>query len=206
MEKIRPARFIACVLISIAVLAAGGCGREEEKKAQGEAPAPPSPPSQEAPAQVPAMSPSETFAAPQSRSGDLVAEVDGAKLTKKELDAQLAKMMASVEGKVPADKKTRVKENMRRQLRDNFIIRTLLTNEIARRKIKTADKEVDDALAEMKAHLPQNVTLDDFMKQNRLTPENMREEIRFGITVKKLVEAQAGKKHQATDKEIKKFL
>lgn len=191
------------MFLGLALLTAQGCGSERDKtKGEGKT----APSAQQAPLPpVPATPPGDLLGPVPAPGGDLVAEVDGAKLTKKELDAELAKMMKNIEGKVPADKRAHVRANIRRQLRDSFIIRTLLSNEIARKKIKATVKEVDDAVAEVKANLPPNVTLDDFLKQNQLTPKKMREEIRFGIAVKKLVASQSGANPKPTDKEIKNF-
>jgi peptidyl-prolyl cis-trans isomerase C len=193
---------LACMVICFAVLVAVGCGSREEKAKEEKNP---TPPAQDATGPGLAVNPLETPPVQQSAPGDLVAQVDGTKLTKKELEAELGRMMSSIGDKVPAEKRAQVKSNMRKQLRDNFIIRTLLTNEIARQKIKATDKEVDDAVAELTASLPPNVTLDEFMKTNQLTRDKMREEIRFGIKANKLVVSQAGKNVQPSDQEIRNF-
>jgi peptidyl-prolyl cis-trans isomerase C len=49
------------------------------------------------------------------------------------------------------------------------------------------------------------VTLNDLMKKNQLTQQKMRDEIRFGLKINKLVVSQMGKKTKPTDKEITKF-
>ena len=188
---------IACFIVITAACSSNGEKSKEEKAAlQGQ---------EAGPAVSLGSAPSEANAAQQSRSLEIAVEVDGVKLTKKELDAEIGKMMASVKDKVPADRRQQVVANMRRQLMDGFIVRTLLTNETRRLKISAAEREIDEAIEQLKGGLPPGVTVDDIMKKNSLTKEKMRDEIRFGIKVNKLVFSQKGSKAKPTDGEITEY-
>jgi peptidyl-prolyl cis-trans isomerase C len=98
-----------------------------------------------------------------------------------------------------------VKSRIRKQMIDDFVIRTLLTNELNRRKITATDQEVGEAVDRLKNSLPQNMTLDELMKKNQVNREQMNEEIRFGIRINKLVLASMDGKNKPTEKEISAF-
>lgn len=202
MDNRNSVRFATWMLVCLILLAAVGCSSNGEKSKevktsiQGQETRPSV--SQDTP-------PLEASAAQPARSSDIVVEVDGAKLTKKQLNKELEKMTASIKEKVPAERHRQVVADMRRQLRDGFIVRTLLTNETNRLRIAVTEKEINDTLDQFKGTLPPGVTLDDIMKKNQLTKERMRDEIRFGIKVNKLVASQMGSKFKPTDREIKNY-
>jgi peptidyl-prolyl cis-trans isomerase C len=201
-----------CFIIIIA-----GCGKEEKPKTDiGQAPktdlrqpAPQttSPPSLMIPAPTtpigPVAQPAVDPAKPASPT-DVIVEVDGAKMTQGQIDAELKKKMAALKEKIPANKLQQVKASMKRKIAEDFIVRTLLSNEVKRRKIPASDKELADGMEQIKSGLPPGMTLDDLMKRNKVSKEQMSQELILGIKVKKLVATLSGKK-KPTDKEVSDF-
>ncbi|MCX5846503.1 MAG: peptidylprolyl isomerase [Deltaproteobacteria bacterium] len=191
--------FIAACLI---MLALGGCGSKEEKSG-----------SEKAELQKPEVQQSEQSSSEstvsssitQSAGSGIVIDVDGAKLTKEQLESEVKKKMSIIKKQVPADRQQQVKENVRKQVINDFTVRTLLANEVNRLNLSVIDSEVTEAVDRLKSSLPKGMTIDDLMKKNKITKEKMQEEIRFGIKINKLVLSQMSGKTKPTEKEINKF-
>lgn len=191
--------FIAACLITLIFT---GCGTKEEKpgsatteiqkpEVQQEVPTPSAPP--------------ESSILTQSSDPGVIVNVDGAKLTKAQLESDVKKRIAAIRKQVPANRLEQVRENVRNQIINDFVIKTLLTNEVNRLKISAAESEVTEAIERLKKNLPQGMTIDDVMKKNRVTKEKMKEDIRFGIKVNKLVMSQPSANAKSTEKEIADF-
>lgn len=215
----KPKRVLPLIFSAIfaVVMTVAGCGQEEKPKT-GTAQAPiagttqpapqtTSPPSLMIPAPTtpigPVAQPSFDPAKPAGPS-DVIVEVDGARMTQGQIDAELKKRMAVMREKIPAGKLQQVKTNMKRRIAEDFIVRTLLSNEAKRRKVTATDKEVEESMDQIKAGLPSGMTMEDLMKRNRVSREQMRQELILGIKIKKLVASQSSKK-KPTDKEIADF-
>jgi len=136
---------------------------------------------------------------------NLVADVDGSKLTQGQLDADVQKRFTQMKDQIPADRVQEVKAGIRKRLIDDFVVRTILTNEVNRQKIIVTDKEISEAVDHLKSSLPQGVTIEEVMKRNQINKDQMNEQIRFGIKINKLVLASVNGKTQPTDKEISTF-
>ena len=136
---------------------------------------------------------------------DVIAEVDGFKLTRAQLDLEVKKKMQEMQGKIPAEKVPQVTIALRKQLVDDFIVRTLLLNEVNRRKIVATDKEIADAMNVMKESLPAGTTMDEFMKKSGVSNEQLRQELTLGIRINKLVNTTKTAKATPSEKEIQEF-
>jgi peptidyl-prolyl cis-trans isomerase C len=179
-----------------------GCGSKEEKKAGITSDQEQPVAQQVAPqAEVPAT---PSAAAPTGASA-VVIDVDGSKLTQGHLDSEIRKKMAAIKGQVPKEQMEKAKNEMRKQIINDFTVRTILANEVSRVKITAGEQEVSEAVERLKSSLPQGMTMEDLMKKNKITKEMMYEEIRFGIKINKLVLSQKASKVKPTDKEISKF-
>ena len=178
-----------------------GCNPREEKASIPQADSQPAfQPSQPQPS-----TPEGSVAALPAIPANLVADVDGSKLTQGKLDADVQKRFAQMKEQIPADRVQEVKAGIRKRLIDDFVVRTLLTNEVNRQKIIVTDKEISEAVDHLKSSLPQGVTIEEVMKRNQLNKDQMNEEIRFGIKINKLVFASTNGKTKPTDKEISTF-
>jgi len=190
----------AALLICLVIFAVGGCGTKEEKAGGpqiGDA-RPGAQQSETAPITVQSQE-------AQSGSSAVVVDVDGTKLTQGELDTEIKKKFAAIKDKIPAERTKQVRESMKRQVINDFIMRTLLKNEVKRLGITSSEQEVGLAVAQLRNSLPAGMTLEDMMKKNRITKEEMEEEIRLGIKINKLVLSQTKGKAKPTEKEISRF-
>lgn len=198
-QKYLRAFFIAFCLITLVLT---GCGSKEEKS--GSATTEVQKPETQQAAPAPSVSPDAPVLT-QSADPGVIVNVDGVKLTKDQLEADLKKRIAAIKKQVPADKLAQVRENIRNQIINDFVIRTLLTNETNRLKIVATETEVKEAIERLKKNLPQGMTIEDIMKKNQISKEKMKEDIRFGIKVNKLVMSQPLATEKPTEKEIADF-
>jgi len=189
-------KFIWLLAALVIILGFAGCNRAEEpKKIQAY---------QEPASAAAPLTPGVTPAAGK-QANDIVAEVDGSKMTRAQLEMELTKKMAPMTGKVPPDRLAQVNATVRKQIIDDFVMRTLLLNELNRLKISSTEKEIAAAMEMMKGALPAGATLDDVMKKSGLTRGQLQEEIAMGIRINKLVASQQDVKVPPTDKEIEAF-
>lgn len=197
---------VAAFLLIVGQLS--GCGTKEDKTAAAKpvmAPAPVldmasgmQPPA--ASGAAPAAEPKKEAAAP-----GIAVEVDGAKLTRAELEAELEKKMAAFKSQIPSERLDQAKIEIRRGIVDEFIARTLLTREIDAKKVTAGEKEIGDVLDAMKAQLPPGTTMEEMLKKNKIDPVKIREEIGMNIRVKKLISQELGGKAKVADKEVADF-
>lgn len=186
------------IFILITFLAMAGCGNSEEKKNANQTPA-------VSTSQVPSSTP--VAAAPaidtvkQSEPKDIAVSVDGSVLKKSLVQKGVEDKLNAFKGKIPADKIKQARASIKKQIIDEFIIRNLLMSEVGKRKIVATDKEIKAMMEQIKATLPPDKNLEIFMKENKISKEN----IALGIKINKLVKQEAGKKTKPTQKEIKKF-
>ena len=190
------------ILLCLIIVTLGGCGSRDEKQAstQNELQKPEAPPSEE----TVSANPSSPGVAPTGGSA-VVVDVDGSKLTQGQVDTEIKRMMSVMKKQMPADRLEQAKENARRQVLSDFTAKTLLTNEVKRLNISASDAEVKEAEAQVKKDLPKGTTIEDLMKKNKITKEQMQEDLRFRIKISKLVMMQMSGKSKPTDKEINEF-
>ncbi len=197
-KYIRSLFVIACLI----ALAIGGCTSGEDKT--GGAQTLSQGPEVQPPDNAGAVPPAATTLSQTAGIGTVV-DVDGTKLAREQLDAEVTKKLAAIKKQVPADQLGQVRENIRQQVINDFVMRVLLTNEVNRLKITASDNEVKEAVDRLKSNLPKGMTIEDLMKKNKLTKAKMNEDIRFGIKVNKLVMSQAAAKAKPSDQEIADF-
>jgi peptidyl-prolyl cis-trans isomerase C len=195
---------LVLMMVCLLFVAVIGCGAKEEKKESAATePVQSGQASQQATPQAGAVT--EPSSILPSGPAAVVIEVDGSRLTRGQVDAEINKKMAAVKNQIPKERIQQARTDMRKQVINDFVIRTLLVNEINRMKITASDKEVADAVERLKQSLPQGMTIEDLIKKNNITKEKMYDEIRLGVKVNKLVLAQKGGRVKPTDKEIKVF-
>lgn len=135
----------------------------------------------------------------------IVIEVNGKKLTRDQLDKEVKKTMTAVKDRIPAKNVKDYQQNVRKRIVEGFVSRTLLAEEIERKKITVSNQELTDEINKIKLNLPQGVTIEALMKKNNISKEKMNEDIRFSTQINKLVLASVKGKMKPNDKEIGDF-
>jgi peptidyl-prolyl cis-trans isomerase C len=137
----------------------------------------------------------------QAPSGDIAVSVDGKILKKSELGKKTNEMIKKLKDKIPADKQKDFREDIKKQLVNTFVIRTLLANEIEKRKIEASDQEIKLARDKVQASLPPGKKIDEFFKEKGIS----KEEITFAVKIEKFRNMEIGNKAKPSQKEIAKF-
>ena len=211
-------RYIMIVMLCSLVLGmAVACGSKEEKAQTAKPVIAPGPAETAvAPAAVPAAvqeaaavaaSPAVQPAISEKKAdaAGVAVEVNGVKMTKAQLNAEVQKKLAMLKGQIPAESIEQAKGEIRKGLVDEFVMRILLNEEIADKKVAASDKEISSVIEGMKSELPAGVTMDELMKKNKIDITKLREDIGMNIKLNKLIDQTMGGKIQITDKEASDF-
>lgn len=132
---------------------------------------------------------------------DAAVSVDGKILKKSELENVVKERLAMLKDKIPADKQKEFRESIRKRLIDEFIMRTLLNDEMARKKIEVSEQEIKITKDKIQATLPANKKVDEFLKENKISWED----VILGIKVEKFMNKEIGDKAKPSQKEISQF-
>lgn len=192
---------ILCAMFLLMVVS--GCDKKEEAAKAGGAtdvsqPSDPIPESFNPPeAIITTLDPEPQPEAPR----DAVVGVDGAILKKADLDKKLKAKMKLYGDMIPAEKKKEAREKLRKQLIEEFIMRTVLQNEVNSRKIMVTEKEIQGELNRMRAKLPADKKLEELLKENEISKDDISLELR----IRKLVKMDMGKNTKPSSQEIIKF-
>jgi peptidyl-prolyl cis-trans isomerase C len=143
--------------------------------------------------------------AQDSKSEQIIVTVDGTKITRAEIDADIQQKLAGAAGKMPPEQLAQVTARMQEKAVDNFIAKTLLTQQCDKKKITATPQEVDAALDEMRKSLPEGMTLEEALKSGGINLESIKKDITFGLRVNKLIEANVQVPQAPTDADVKAF-
>ena len=207
------ARYYKWRLLTLAILVAfivTGCntkkeaGSEEVKPTVPKAATAPAADSKEG-LPVPEIPAAASMVEPTTLPGGNVAEVNGVKFAKSRFDVEMKRKLALLKEQVPADRLDKLKPDLRKQILDDFIIKTLLAQEAKSLKIEATEKEVTDAMDQIKASLPPGASLEELLKKNDLSGDKFREEMTLGVKINKLVLSQPLAKAKPTEKEVSKY-
>jgi parvulin-like peptidyl-prolyl isomerase len=89
---------------------------------------------------------------------------------------------------------------------EQFVTRSLLLDEAARRGVAPTEEEIKAAMAKVQSKLPDGMTVEEFMRKSTMGEAWMRRELIEGLTVEKLI-SQAVPRTQTVDaQELEAFL
>jgi peptidyl-prolyl cis-trans isomerase C len=177
-----------------------GCGKKESQTAA------PAPVGGVNPADVGRDMPVVAQPVPAQRDpAQVVAEVDGVKLTEGEIALQIERWKASMGSRIPPEQLPQVIEQARRQIMEQFVVKTLLTQAANKASITVDEKDIDEALTEIKGRLPEGLTFEEILKRENISLVDLRSNLVAEIRIKKLVESRTGKQVEPTEEEIKAF-
>jgi len=177
-----------------------GCAEKAEQEPEPVAGPEPAPqfPQVVTPAPIPVPEP------PAADPSDVLAEVDGVKLTRAEADAEVMNRIRAVSGQVPPHRLEEMRARLGNYVIEQFVMRTLLMNEAERRKIIVSKEDEEKELANIQEQLPEGMTVQEVMEKSPMGMERMLDEVRTKIKMEKLLTAHAGNL-DVTDAEIDQF-
>ena len=136
----------------------------------------------------------------------VVAEVDGEKLTYGEA-MKTVKRMLGAQG-APADQVEMIAKQVAPQalpeIANQFVSMALLKAEAVAKGFSATMADIDEAVSNFVANLPENVTFADVLEREGLTEEEARKRISEDLTIKKLVD-ELTKDLKADEEAVAKF-
>ncbi|OPZ25522.1 MAG: Foldase protein PrsA 1 precursor [Lentisphaerae bacterium ADurb.BinA184] len=131
--------------------------------------------------------------------------MDGTAYTAKEADVEVERRLAQFGGRLPPEQMQQFLPRMRQQVIDEFVVRTLLVNQVAKDKITVEDTEVAAAVDKMKGRLPEGVTFEEALKRENMTEADLRGLVARDMKIQKLIEQKVAGPFTASDEEIAAF-
>jgi peptidyl-prolyl cis-trans isomerase C len=180
------------LFVALAALAA--CSKSTPAAANTEAAAPVAaapaqPPQAEAPKPVPAVIPA------------VVARINGEAIEKAEFEQAVKDLEGQAGGPVPADQRDRVY----RDVLDRLIANHLLAQEARSRNVTVTDMEVTDRLDQIKKQFPSEQAFTDLLAQRGMTLAAIRDDIKQGMSIDKMLTAEIASKVAVTPAEVDDF-
>ena len=141
-------------------------------------------------------------------SKDVVVTVGDAKLTRAQLDADVAKFIEARKAQIPTAQLEQAKSYLAMQFRQQFVTKTLLLNEAKKKGLVVTDDEVATRANEIiKANQGRPgapATLDDLLAKHPLGIERARVEFKDSVLINKFVDQEIASKIKVDPAEVKK--
>jgi peptidyl-prolyl cis-trans isomerase C len=175
-------------LLLVAAFLAAGCGKQAPKPSDAAAKG--------------GQQPAATLAGATEEPGDVLVKVEGKKLTRGEVQDELAMRMTAVGDGVPPDRRPELQARMFDYIVDQFIMKTILLQEADRQKVKVTPEDEAQAFDRIAKQLPPGKTVEQIMKESPIGEKRMREELETGLRVEKLVAREMSNRVVVADSEI----
>jgi peptidyl-prolyl cis-trans isomerase C len=156
-----------------------------------------------APAAESQTAPAKSEAAPQESPTDVLAKVNGAPITRAEVDR--ATQILISQNRLPATMDAATKKQAENAALEQLINAEIVYQEGLKLNIKDLDKQVADRVAQGKAKFPTSAEYEAALKANNLTDKDILELIRKDIVIGKVFENEVTGKVKVSDEEAKKF-
>ena len=141
-------------------------------------------------------------------SKDVVVTVGDAKLTRAQLDADVAKFIEARKAQIPAAQMEQAKNYLAMQFRQQFITKTLLLNEAKKKGLAVTDDEVaaraNEIIKANQGRPGAPATLDDLLAKHPLGIERARVEFKDSVLINKFVDQEIASKIKVDPAEVKK--
>jgi len=184
---------ILCLLVLVAL--ATGCSRSQNQPETATGPVP----------QLPNIGPAPVPALPT----DILVDVNGARLIRKDADQEVERRLAAIRDQIPPERLDqeipRLKEGILGDVVRQFVDRTLIVREADRCKVEVSDADLSNAYQKIEATMPKGQTLEQAIKDSPVGEERMREEIKLSVRINKLFETVLSNDWNVTDAEVDAF-
>jgi peptidyl-prolyl cis-trans isomerase SurA len=138
---------------------------------------------------------------PSSASANVVARVNGKDITTSQLEKQVQVQARQNGGQPPSSEE---QEDLKLQVLNQMINDQILLEQASASNLNATDAEVDVKFNEFKSQYTEE-KFKDLLKEQNMTVDDIRSELRKSITIDKLVNKEITSKISVTDAEIKNF-
>ena len=140
-------------------------------------------------------------------SNVVVVAIGDAKLMSADLEADVARFIEANKARIPAEQLDGAKQYLTQQLKQQFITKTLLTKEAAKKGISVTDEDVkaraDELIKSAKGRPGAPNSFDELLALHPLGAERAREEFKTEALVRKFVEQEIASKITVDQEEVK---
>ena len=139
---------------------------------------------------------------------EVIAAVGDAKLTRGELESDIAKFLEARKAQIPPERLEEAKTFLTRQFKQQFITRALLSREAAKKGITVTDADVtahaNEIIKANQGRPGAPTSFDDLLAKYPLGAERAREDFKTETLVKKFVDQEIASKITVDPKALKK--
>ncbi len=138
-------------------------------------------------------------------SADTVATVNGAKISRADLDREMgrAERRFTLMSQKSPDETEQAK--IRMEAMENLVNRELLYQQAKKQQIKVKDADVEAQIEQLKKRLPDQAQFNDALKKMGVTESSLRDDIKKGLTIQGLIQQNFVDKIKISDKEAQKY-
>ncbi len=191
------------VLLAVA-LAFTGCAKKENKESASTTPANENQNVISVPQNLSMDVPSKITAPPEDPN-KVIMEVNGVNLTVGAANQEVEYRLASLAKNMPPERIEAIKPKLRDNVIDQFVVKTVLQQEVERQKIAVTEDEIKKAYDDIRKSLPEGMTLEEIIKTSPIGEEKMKEEVVMGLKINKILAEAVSNATAVTDADISKF-
>lgn len=139
----------------------------------------------------------------QQPVGTTVAVVNGAPIRLEQLQREANALALRLRSRMPPEQIESRRDNIMQQALTQLIHQRLLLENAASLDIEIPNQQIDQALENVVAGLPENATLDTFLTRSGLTEEALRENIRMELAVQQMLRSRIQPQEEPTEEALK---
>ena len=220
----RRSRFTQILALSFALLLTGlvACDKGTEDTEAGESPAQEgTPAASAAPGAGPGAGDTATAPAPgqpgalpgaapprpadTTKMPDVVAQVNGKKITKDDLINQARQMQAKMAQDSRGQRVPQLDDAFYKQVLDGLVAQTLLLQDAQRQGVQVSDEELKPQMAALRGRFPDEAAYKKALEQEGLTEKELQEKLRQEAVIQKYVGTKVFNEVAVTDQAAREF-
>ena len=152
----------------------------------------------QAPAPAPAGPPVKPIVEPLP---DVVATVNGEAISKGDLDEAMTQLQARAGQPIPPDQR----DTIVRAILDQLIAFRLLRQESTSRNVAVPETDLETRIAEIKSQFKSEEAFAQVLAEQKLTPETLRANLREGMQIDLMIEAEVSARAAVTPEQVEAF-
>ena len=188
-------KFLSVIVFSAAVSSIAACRKPAADKASASDPSQPTATSGQTSPQPAPVKPMP------AQLPDVLARVNGEAVTKVDFDRLIKNMELRGDQPIPAERRDAVY----RQVLDELVTYTVLSQETRARQVAVTDEEVESAVKQMRGRMGTDEDFKKALDARGMTLDKLKADTRVDISINKMVEAEVATQPAPTDVQVRDF-
>jgi peptidyl-prolyl cis-trans isomerase C len=131
--------------------------------------------------------------------------VNGAPLTRGEVDRKIDTFVGPQLAMVPAEQRAQVREQLTGRVLDEMVVQTLLAQAAEKQEIAVSDEEVESSVREIGGKLPEGKTITDYLQVLGMSEQDLKQELARELRIEKLIDREVAAPAAPADREVASF-